>query len=85
LDAAIFGGFHLGARQGETSLKSLQQVIVVPSMTIIAQNFDARLHGDDNGSWFDVGYTSSCFLVNARKASRVKRLCGSFATGPGSL
>src|SRR5580693_3552291 len=72
LNTAILGGLDLCASEGESGFKAFEQMIIMPGMTIIAQDLDTRLHN------FDRGLRRSFFLLNARKASRVKRLCGSF-------
>ena len=77
LNTAIFGGLHFRASESQTSFKPFEQMIIMAGMTIIAQNFDTSFRR------FDTRLQRSFFLVNARKASRVKRLCGSLV-GPGS-
>jgi hypothetical protein len=65
-------------------------MIDMSGMTVIAQDLDARLQRFDNRLRFgtelqlDKG-AGSCFLVNAGKASRVKRLYGNSLPGSGSL
>jgi hypothetical protein len=54
-------------------------VKIVPRVTVIAQDFETRVR------CFNTRLRRSSFLVNARKARRVKRLCGSFAADSGSL
>jgi hypothetical protein len=46
----------------------------MPGMTISTQDLDTRVR------CFDTRLREVRFLVNARKASRVKRLCGTFAS-----
>ena len=84
LDSAILGRLHLRASQGKPRFKPFQQMVIMPGMTVVAQDLDTRLQVFNKGSGLDTKprldcrLQRFCFLVNARKARRVKRLCGSF-------
>jgi hypothetical protein len=52
-------------------------MVIVPGMPVVAQYFDRWVCHFGTKLRFDTRLRA-CFLVNARKASRVKRLCGSF-------
>src|ERR1035438_3402507 len=68
LDFTVLRCLHLGPGEGETRLVSLQQVVIMPGLAVVAQDFDSRLHG------------SPAFILNARKAHCVKRLCGAVSS-----
>ena len=45
LNPAVFGRLNLRSSERETGFKPLQQMVVVAGLTIVAQNFNFRLHG----------------------------------------
>src|ERR1700722_11649894 len=45
LDFAVLGRFDLGSGEGQARFIPLQQMVVMPGLAIIAQDFDSRLHG----------------------------------------
>src|SRR5580698_3261620 len=49
LNTAILGGLDLCASERESGFKAFEQMIIMPGMTIIAQDLDTRLHNFDRG------------------------------------
>ena len=45
LNPAALGRFDFGARQGDSGLEALQQMVVVPGLPVIAQDLDSSFHG----------------------------------------
>jgi hypothetical protein len=87
LDPAVLRGLDLGSGERQAGFEPFQQKIIMAGMTVIAQDLDARFQRFDNRLRFDStfrpdkGCRRSCFLVNAGKASRVKRLYGKSQPG----
>src|SRR5271156_6781102 len=84
LNEAILDGLNLRAGKRQARFKPFEQMEIMPGMPVVAQYLDTRFQfanngsGANKGSGLDTRLRRSCFLVNARKARRVKRLCGSF-------
>jgi hypothetical protein len=53
LHSAILGGLHLRASQGKPRFKPFQQMVIMPSMTVVAQDLDTRLQVFNKGSGLD--------------------------------
>src|ERR1700733_1061933 len=45
LDFTVLSGLHFCSGKRQSSLETLQQVVIVPGLPVVAQDFDSRLHG----------------------------------------